>query len=116
MNWETKDTPDSFFGADVLANLVAHYSIVIIQSRSIHIGIVNLKHNHLAAFIHILAFYGLRRTTELNINMSSESFNGPNGPPCILLAFFTYTHMQIDQIVTLTDEKRYADNVFVYVL
>jgi hypothetical protein len=72
MNWETKDTPDSFIGADVPANLVAYYFIVIVQSRKIHIGMVNLKHNHVAAFIHILAnvFYGLRRTAELNFNMS----------------------------------------------
>ena len=79
---------------------------------------VNLKHCHIAAFIHILAnvFYGIHRTAELNINMSIELFDGPNGPPCVLLALFTYTHTQIDQIVVLTDEKRYADNVFVYVL
>ena len=79
---------------------------------------VNLKHNHITAFIHILAnvFYGLRRTEELNINMNIESFNGPSGPPCVLLALFMYTHMQIDQIVVLTDEKRYAGNVFVYML
>ena len=71
MNWETEDTPDSLIGADVPADLVAHYFIFIIQPRSIHIGVVNLKHNHIAAIIHIL-----RRTAELNINMSTESFAG----------------------------------------
>ena len=94
MNWETKDRPDSLIGADVPTNLVAHNFVVVIQSRSIHIGMMNLKHNHIAAFIHILAnvFYGLHRTAELNINMSIESFDGPIGPPCVLQALFTYKH------------------------
>jgi len=71
MIWETKDTPDSFIGTDSPANLVAHYFVVVIQSRSIYISMVNLKHSHIAAFIHILAnvFYGLHRTAELNINI-----------------------------------------------
>ena len=118
MNWENKDTPYSFIGAYVSANFVAHYFIVIIQSRGIHIGMMNLKHNHIAAFIHILAnlFYGLHRTAELNINMSIEPFDSPNGPPCVLLVLFTYTRTQIDEIVVLNDEKRYSDNVFVYLL
>ena len=36
------------------------------------------------------------------------------GPPCVLLALYTRT--QIEQIFVLTDEKWYADNVFVYML
>ena len=94
MNWETKDTQDNFIGADVPANLVAHYFVIVIQSTSIHIYMVNLKNNHIAAFIHILAnvFYELHLTAKLNINMGIETFDGPNGPPCVLLALFTHTH------------------------
>ena len=69
MNWETKDKPYSHIGVDVPANLVAHYFVVFIQSKSVHIGMVNLKHNHIAAFMQLLSnvFYGLHRTAELTI-------------------------------------------------
>ena len=118
MNWETKDTPDGFIGADVPANLVAHYFVIFIQSRSIYVGMANLKHNLIAVLIHILAnvFYRLHRTAELNINMRIESFDDPNGPLASCW-HCSRTHTQIDQFVVLTDdEKRYADNVFVYML
>jgi hypothetical protein len=69
-------TPYSFIVADVPANLVAHYFVVVIQSKSIHIGILNLKHSHIAPFIHILAnvIDALHQTAELNINMSIGCF------------------------------------------
>ena len=109
---------DTFIGADVPANLVVHYFVIVIQSRSIHIGIVNLKQNHIVALIHILAnvFYGLHRTAELNINMSMELFDCRIGPLCVLLAMFTYAHTIIDQIAVLTNGKWYFHNVFVYIL
>jgi hypothetical protein len=71
---------DTFIGADVPANLVVHYFVIVIQSRSIHIGMVNLKHSH--AFIHLLenVFYGLHRTAELNNNMSIEHSTAQMGP------------------------------------
>ena len=52
------------------------YFVVVIQSRRIHVGIVNSKHSLIAAFIHILAnlFDELHRTAEFNINMSIEFF------------------------------------------
>lgn len=63
----------SFIGADVPANLVAQYFIVI-RSRSIYIDILNLKYSYIVAFIHILTnvFDGFHRTAELNINMIIE--------------------------------------------
>ena len=56
--------------------------------------------------------------------MGIESFDGPNGPLhlagivhiYIYTHTHTHTHTQIDEIVVHTDEKRYADNVFVYML
>nr|XP_042909761.1 uncharacterized protein K02A2.6-like [Parasteatoda tepidariorum] len=38
MNWESKDTPNSFIGADVPANLIQRYFAVVIHWKSSHIG------------------------------------------------------------------------------
>lgn len=68
MNLETQHTPGSLIGANKAANLLLHF----IYLRSLYINIFNSKFtsfNHIPTNI----FDALRRTAELNINISIKS-------------------------------------------
>ena len=100
--------PYSFIGADVPANLVAHYFVEEYSHRygEFETQPYRCLNSHTCKFI--------LWTAELNINMSIEPFDSSNGPPVIRVTTTTMNQEEDEENSSRTQDKHIKKNYKCY--